>query len=83
MSNEHTRINSAMRDAFRASRITVDSRGRVLRSPFDVEEHEELTEDVPSKSPGRADGGASGPIPEDSNAVINHAIRESTGRRGT
>jgi hypothetical protein len=82
MSNEHTRINSAMRDAFRASRITVDNSGRVLRGPA-AEEIEELTEEVPSKRPGSADGGARGATPVDPNAVINNAIRESAGRRGS
>jgi hypothetical protein len=79
---EHTRINSAMRDAYRARRLTVHDDGRILRGPSDVE-IEESTEDATSTGLGRADGGASGAVPVDPVASINAAIRSATGRRGT
>ncbi len=82
MSNEHTTINDEMRRAFRANRFTTDNTGRIVRGPVDEEEEMEIAAEVPSKSPGRADGGAQGHVPVDPNAVINNAIRESAGRRG-
>ncbi len=79
---EHVKVNQSMRDAFRASRITVDNTGRIIRSPVDVE-IEELTEAAEPERLGRADGGARGAVPVDPIASINTAIRAATGRRGT
>jgi hypothetical protein len=79
---EHVKINSAMRDAFRASRITVHDDGRILRAPA-AEEPEEQTEAAEPERLGRADAGARGAVPEDPVASINNAIRTSARRRGT
>jgi len=74
--NENAKIHDAMRDAFRSNRFTLDSRGRLLRGPVDVEAETAPTEDAPPKRPGKADGGAQGHVPVDPSASINRAIRQ-------
>lgn len=82
MTNEHVKVNAELRRVHQSRRFTTNAAGQIVRGP-DEEEPEELTEDAPSKSPGRADAGARGAVPVDPNASINDAIRTSARRRGT
>jgi hypothetical protein len=81
MSNDHEPINEAMRQAFHGPRFaTVDG---VRRAPVGVpaEGPAEGTDAAP-KPLGKADAGASGPVPTDPGAAINGAIRRALAGRG-
>jgi hypothetical protein len=64
MSNDHTPLNEAMRQAFTSARFTLDGRGRVLRGP-DEETAPETGPDVP----------AAPRLPADPGDAVNRAIR--------
>ncbi len=78
--DEHVKVNQRMRDAFRAHRFSADDTGRILRGPTGPDTEDQPVEDAPvAMSPGRADGGATGSVPQDPLDGINRAIRRVAG----